>query len=197
MRAVLADYGVGNLHSLAKSLVAAGADVVIEADPANALSGDLLVLPGVGAFAPAALWIGSKRHSICDALQSGHPCLAICLGMQLLFETSEEAPGDGLGVISGHVRRLTTRRIPHMGWNALEDVRDPLIQTAALSMAYYAHSFTCVPATQEVVYAWSAHEHERLPAVVRVARTLGVQFHPEKSGSHGQALVAAFVQEIE
>ncbi|MGH7710115.1 MAG: imidazole glycerol phosphate synthase subunit HisH [Gemmatimonadaceae bacterium] len=196
MKAVILDYGTGNLHSIAKALRHSGADVVLESDSGRALRGDVLVLPGVGAFTTAAERLGGARASIATALRDGHPCLAICLGMQLLLDRSEEGPGAGLGVIAGAAQRLTTSKVPHMGWNTLDDVSEPLCATAALNTVYYANSFICRPTTADVIRAWTTHEHERLPAIVRFANTVGVQFHPEKSSRPGLGFIAAFLREV-
>lgn len=195
MNAVIADYGTGNLHSLIKALGAAGAHVAVEEDARRFLRGDVLVLPGVGAFPSAAARLGAARTWLREALWAGHPCLGICLGMQLLFERSEEGPGEGLAVFAGDVRRLTSHTVPHMGWNSVDDVSDSLIAGAFLKTAYFANSFTCHPTLPEAVVAWSTHETERLPAAVRSGRTLGVQFHPEKSSRPGLELIAAFLRE--
>ena len=115
MRVTIFDYGAGNLHSLAKALASPGVTVRVEADTSAAAEADLLVLPGVGAFGAAAGAVAGLR----DAVAGGLPTIGICLGMQLLFESSDEGAGRGLGVIRGRVRRLRARRVPHMGWNAL------------------------------------------------------------------------------
>jgi glutamine amidotransferase len=120
MRVALCDYGTGNLHSLTKALQAHGATVRIDDDPARLLEADAMVLPGVGAFGAAATRLAPGRAAILSALEDGFPCLGICLGMQLLFERSEESPGEGLGFISGRVRRLRAERVPQMGWNTVE-----------------------------------------------------------------------------
>jgi glutamine amidotransferase len=120
MRLAVFDYGAGNLHSLGKALCAPGIDVSIETDPAALLSADCIVLPGVGAFGTAASRLAPARAALATALGAGLPCLGICLGMQLLFDSSDESPGVlGLGVISGRVTRLRASRVPHMGWNAV------------------------------------------------------------------------------
>lgn len=196
MKAIVVDYGAGNLYSIAQALRASGADVVLESDPRRALVGDVLVLPGVGAFTTASERIADARAEIAAALLAGHPCLAVCLGMQLLLERSEEGPGDGLGVIAGDVRRLTTSKVPHMGWNELEGVREPLVTTAALSTAYFANSFVCRPLSDTTVLGWTMHESQRLPAVVRFANTIGVQFHPEKSAQPGRRFIAGFLRGV-
>jgi glutamine amidotransferase len=197
MRATILDYGAGNLHSLAKALAGAGAEVAIETDPRRALATDVLLLPGVGSFSTAAACLAPVLAEMRAALAAGLPCLGICLGMQLLFERSEEGPGAGLAVLAGEVTRLRARRVPQMGWNALEDARDPLFVRAPLPLAYYAHSFACRPADPGSVIAESSHEGDRFAAAVRRGRTVGVQFHPEKSSRAGVEFVAAFLAEAE
>ena len=195
MMTTIFDYGAGNLHSLAKALASAGARVSIEPDPARALETDLLVLPGVGAFAAAAERIAPARESMRLALASGLPCLGVCLGMQLLFDASEEGPGLGLGLIPGRVSRIRARRIPQIGWNSIEDADDPLFDRAPLAIAYFANGYACRPADDACVIARCTHESDRFPAAVRCGRVLGVQFHPEKSSRAGLAFVGAWVQE--
>jgi imidazole glycerol-phosphate synthase subunit HisH len=196
VKAVVLDYGAGNLHSIVKSLRHAGAETHVETDATRLLDGDVLVLPGVGAFPAAAERLEPERAQIRAALRDGHPCLAICLGMQLLFESSAEGPGQGLGLVRGSVERLTSNTVPHMGWNTLEDVRDPVLHSAGLETAYFANSYTCRAVEPGVVSAWASHESARMPAALRVARTMGVQFHPEKSSRPGQAMIAAFLREV-
>jgi imidazole glycerol-phosphate synthase subunit HisH len=196
MKAIVMDYGAGNLHSIAQALQASGADVVLETEPRAALRGDVLVLPGVGAFTTAAERLVSARAEIAKAVRDGHPCLGICLGMQLLFDRSAEGPGDGLGVIAGDVQRLTSNKVPHMGWNSLDDVTEPLVTSAELLTAYFANSFVCRPTCNDVVRAWTSHETLRFPAVIRVANAVGVQFHPEKSAQSGRRFIANFLREV-
>ncbi len=192
---MLMDYGVGNLHSLEKALVAAGADVEVTDDPLEALRGTALVLPGVGAFEPAAEVIARERGALRHAIQGGYPTLGICLGMQLLFDESEEGPGMGLGVFTGRVTRMRSARIPQIGWNAV-DGEDPLLATSGLCETYYANSFACRPAEPAVVRAWSTHDGDRFPALVRQGKAIGVQFHPEKSSAPGVAFLRAWVEEV-
>lgn len=193
MRVALLDYGAGNLHSVAKALAVPGATVRVENDPAAAVRADVLVLPGVGAFGSASTQLAPGREALRDALAGGLPCLAICLGMQLLFDESEEGAGPGIGFFPGRVRRLRARRVPQLGWNTVEDVRDERLAGAGLPYGYYANSFVCEPEDASVVVAWTAYEGDRFPAAVRRGGTLGVQFHPEKSGRSGVALVHAFL----
>jgi len=121
----LFDYGAGNLHSLAKALETAGARVRVEPDPLRALDADALVLPGVGAFGAAAARLAPAADEVRRALEDGLPCLGVCLGMQLLFEESDEGAGRGIGILAGRVRRLRAQRVPHMGWNGVYPTPGP------------------------------------------------------------------------
>ena len=167
----------------------------IEVDPVAAVDTDVLVLPGVGAFAHAAARMAPGLDAMRHAITGGLPTLGICLGMQLLFDESEEGAGEGLGVIPGRVTRLRATRVPQIGWNQLDGASDSLFRNAALDVAYYANGFVCRPREEECVIAWSTHERDRFPAAVRRERTVGVQFHPEKSSAEGVAFVRGFVKE--
>ena len=195
MRVTLFDYGAGNLHSLAKAIAtAAGVEVRVQTDPIQALDTDVLILPGVGAFGAAAARLEPGREQMRKALEEGLPCLGICLGMQLLFEASDEGEGRGLGVFKGRVTRLKARQVPHIGWNAVE--QDTALRAARLDTVYYAHSFVCRAEEPGVVVGWTTHEEDRFPASVRRGKVLGVQFHPEKSSTAGVRFVQSFLQEV-
>jgi glutamine amidotransferase len=196
MRVTIFDYGAGNLHSLAKAIERGGVDVHVETDPVRAVvDTDALVLPGVGAFGAAAERLAPGRAAMRDAVARGLPAIGICLGMQLLFDASDEGQGAGLGLIPGRVTRLRAERVPQIGWNTVEDSHDPLFDAAPLPIAYYANSFVCRPEDPSSVIAWSEHEEDRFPAAVRAGTAVGVQFHPEKSSSGGVRLLHAFLDE--
>ncbi len=196
MKVTIFDYGAGNLHSLAKALEGSSVQVRVETDPVRAVETDVLVLPGVGAFGSAAERLASGRDTMRAAILAGLPTIGICLGMQLLFDDSEEGGGSGLGVVPGTVTRLRAVRVPQIGWNRVETVAsDPLFAESRLRMAYYANSYVCRANDPGVVSAWSEHEGDRFAAAVRMGRTVGVQFHPEKSSTDGVRLLRAFLDD--
>jgi imidazole glycerol-phosphate synthase subunit HisH len=196
MKATIFDYGAGNIHSLAKALESCSVDVDVEPDPGRAVETDVLVLPGVGAFGPAARRLAPGREGMLRALRDGLPCLGICLGMQLLFDTSDEAaPNErGLGIVAGRVTRIRARRVPQIGWNSLEPVGETVLGEVPLPYAYYANSYVCRPDDESVVEAWSVHEDDRFPAVIRQGNIVGVQFHPEKSSTPGVRFLRAVLE---
>ncbi len=189
------DYGAGNLHSLVKALEAGGATVQLEHDPVALGDARAIVLPGVGAFAPAAERLFAGLEVVRAAAQRDTPILGICLGLQLMAEGSDEGDGLGLGLFGGRVERLRATRVPQIGWNTLDEPREPLLAAAMLDVAYYANSYVVRPTRVQDVMAWSSHEGDRFPAVMRAGRSVGVQFHPEKSSRAGLAFVRAWVEE--
>ena len=196
MRIGLFDYGAGNLHSLRKALEAGGANVTLTRDWSEALSRDALVLPGVGSFSAAVRSLGEHRARIRKALESGYPCLGICLGMQLLFDRSEEGRGEGIGFIQGSVRRLQGRIVPQMGWNDVDMGPDPIFGEVHRLVAYYANSFVCAPDDPGTVIATTDYEGDLFPAGVRRKNGWGVQFHPEKSSIPGLKIIHNFLREL-
>lgn len=186
------DYGAGNIHSLAKALDIGGqVEIRLQTDPVAALRTDALVLPGVGAYGNATTRLAGGAEYMRDAIVAGLPTLGICLGMQLLFDESEEGPGAGLGVIPGKVRKLRARRVPQIGWNEVDSMDDSLP-----AIAYFANSYVCQPDNEDCVVAYTTHERDRFPSAVMVANAVGVQFHPEKSSAAGVRFVRAFVQGV-
>ena len=200
MKLSIFDYGAGNLHSLIKSLERPGIKVQVNTDPLLAVQADALVLPGVGAFPAASGALGDRgRTALQTAIRNGLPTLGICLGMQLLFDGSDEGGGAGLGIAGGRVERMHAARVPQIGWNQLEltPERDALLDAAELRIAYFANSFVCRPTSPSMVVAWSTHEQDRFPAMVRIGRCTGVQFHPEKSSAAGVSFVHAWLREVQ
>lgn len=196
MNVALFDYGTGNLHSLSRAIQAAGHNVTIESDPDHVLAADALVLPGVGAFGAAASLLAPAADRIRAAIEEGFPCLGVCLGMQLLFDGSEEGPGMGLGVLPGNVRRLHARRVPHMGWNRVDPIGpDPLFNGTGETLVYYANSYVAEPEDDACVIAYTEYAGRRFVAAVRHKRTWGVQFHPEKSDATGLRIVRNFLRQ--
>ena len=194
MNLALFDYGAGNLHSLGKALEAEGATVTITADWEEALGLDALVLPGVGAFGHAAACLPDDRGPVRAALEGGLPCLGICLGMQLLFDDSEESEGAGIGFVPGRVQKLETSVVPQMGWNDVDTAGDPVFDRIGALVAYYANSYVCVPDREADAIGWSEYEGVRYAAAVRKGRTWGLQFHPEKSSHDGRRILANWVR---
>lgn len=192
------DYGAGNLYSLRKALEASGLSIVVEPDPTRLTDSDLAVLPGVGAFAPAAARLAPAREWLRGAVLSGFPLIGICLGMQLFLETSEEGPGSGLALLEGNVRKLHTVRAPHIGWNTIERVsatRDGVWE-ALPREAYFANSYACDILDRSAVIAESRQDDDVFPVAVRVTNAIGVQFHPEKSSRDGVEFLRAVVREL-
>ena len=185
----LLDYGVGNIHSLAKALERAGAEVRVAGDPGEARC---LVLPGVGAFPKVAEMIEPFRNELRGKLEEGLPTMAICIGMQILYEGSEEGPGEGLAFLPGRVRRLRHRRLPHIGWNTVEHARTgPFADVEAATFFYFVHSFAASPCGEGCVA--TAEYGDRFAAAAVRANVWGVQFHPEKSSDAGRQVVRNFI----
>jgi glutamine amidotransferase len=193
------DYGIGNLHSAQKALVRQGADARLTADPMLIADADAVVLPGVGAFGAcmAALRGSSLEHPVRDAVASGRPFLGICIGMQMLFDDSEEDPdARGLGVIRGTVTRIPAgAKHPQMQWNQV-DVLDPGEEMFAgldgRPWFYFVHSLHGVPADPTVVVA-TCDYGGLVNAAFRAGNVFATQFHPEKSATAGRQLFANFV----
>ncbi len=199
MDIAILDYGTGNLHSLAKALELGGARVRVDRDPVTACAADGLVLPGVGAFADAAAQLRPYREVLRDALGHGLPCLGICLGMQMLLDHSEEGPGSGIGAAGGGVHLLPTSCVPHMGWNSVHAspaADQQLLDGVDGEHFYFANSYFARPTEPATVAAWTEYEEVRLPALLAIGKTFGVQFHPEKSGPAGLRVIANFLRSV-
>ena len=194
----LVDYGAGNLTSVRKALTTLGAAFETPREPAECLNADGLIVPGVGNFAATAALEGPWRDTIAEAVRRGTPLLGICVGMQWLFEGSDEAPGvRGLGVLPGQIQRLDGNaearlKIPHVGWNALE-FQKPARLLAGLdsgAQVYFTHSFAA-PLTSACAAA-TTHANT-FAAAVEQDNVFGVQFHPEKSSDAGLQILRNFL----
>jgi glutamine amidotransferase len=195
----LIDYGAGNLTSVKKALGAINADVFVPASPQEMAHATGVIVPGVGHFGATRAIDGQWTAAILGLLGEGRPLLGICLGMQWLFEGSEEAPdAPGLGVLSGRCYRLrgdaaSAIKIPHVGWNSLAMTRDDSIVDGvpAAAQVYFTHSYVA-PVTGDTV---AQTEHgEAFASIVQRGQVAGVQFHPEKSGDVGLQVLRNFVQ---
>ncbi|HXF82653.1 MAG TPA: imidazole glycerol phosphate synthase subunit HisH [bacterium] len=200
LRVALVDYEAGNLRSIARALAAVGADVTVAAGPRDEIF-DAIVLPGVGAFGAAMRRLDQAGLSgwISAAASADTPLVGICLGMQVLYERSEESPeARGLGVLRGAVRRLPSSvKVPHMGWNRLQPVGSSFLTGVLdpLAHVYFVHSYVVQPADPETVVAVADHGVV-FPAVVACGRVVGLQFHPEKSGPAGLRLLAGLLARL-
>ena len=189
MNVVLADYGAGNLRSVCSAFERIGATTTVTTDPNLVREAPLAVIAGVGnaEAAARALEAGGLAEALCARVAAARPVLGICLGMQLLFEESDEG-GRGLAVLRGQVRRLRARRVPHMGWNTLRRTAPSvLLDGLDGEDVYFAHSFACAPADPLAV-AEVEHDGPVIAAVER-GSLAGVQFHPERSGPVGAQIL--------
>ena len=196
----IVDYGVGNLFSVHKALLAAGAEAEVTSDEMKIRRAEKIVLPGVGAFGDCMKEL--TRSGLIPVLQeridAGVPLLGICVGLQILFEDSEESPGvPGLGIIKGHVRRIEAPglKVPHMGWNALAEERGTDLYEGLTpgSYVYFVHSYHALPEDRAVVTAVTNYGSE-LTASVKQDNVKATQFHPEKSGKTGLRILQNFVE---
>ena len=191
------DYDAGNIKSVENAVRFLGHEVKVTADAGEILSADHIILPGVGAFGDAMqrLRAADLEGTIRQAVEAGKPFLGICLGMQALFEESEEAPGvKGLGVFPGKVVRIpTSLKIPHMGWNQLSlKTASPLLTGSNGQYVYFVHSYCCKPEDRALITSVCDYGTEIVASVGR-GNISGVQFHPEKSSETGLAMLKRFV----
>ena len=197
----IVDYDMGNLHSVCKGLENAGATPKITDSPAEILAADAVLLPGVGSFDPAMQHLRSRdlELPVKDAIASGKPFLGICLGLQILFDGSEEGKEPGLGVIPGMVRRFKSEpglTIPHMGWNQLELAQPDLPlwgNLPANPWVYFVHSYYVDPIDASVKAATVTHGSQNVTAAIGQNNVMAVQFHPEKSSTAGLKMLDNFV----
>ena len=192
MRIGVIDYGMGNLYSVEQAIKRLGAEVVVTNDMAELEAADALVLPGVGAF-PDAMERLTEVGLTDYVRETKKPLLGICLGMQLMFESSEEVrETKGLGIFKGHIEKFQgVSRIPHMGWNDLQFTSGEQQEKA---FVYFVHSFLAVNINQDELVAYADYEGVKVPAVVAKANFTGMQFHPEKSGEFGILLLKQWME---
>lgn len=201
---VVIDYGMGNLRSVSKALEALGADVTVSSRPDEVARADKLILPGVGAFGAAMEELAARKllDPIRRSLADGKPYLGICLGLQLLFETSEENPGvPGLGILPGRVRRFETNghadlKVPHIGWNQVTTGRGGCPLLAGIpegSFFYFVHSYYADPADRSLV-SLETDYGTRFASMVWRGKLFATQFHPEKSQALGLRLLKNFIE---
>jgi len=202
----IVDYGMANLRSVERALAHVGGDPVITGDPAVIARADKVVLPGVGAFCAAMtnLQQSGLHEAVLEAIQAGKPFLGICLGLQMLFETSSEmGRSPGLGVLPGEVVRFfaegtpagaETLKVPHIGWNALTLTRPSRLLHGLEdgAMVYFVHSYFPDPGDSEVMIATSDYGVDFCCAVEK-GNLAATQFHPEKSGAVGQQILRNFL----
>ncbi len=198
------DYGMGNLHSACKGLEKAGAKLKITDSVRELEQADAIVLPGVGAFDPAVQHLRSRKLEapIKKIIASGKPFLGICLGLQILFDGSEEGKEPGLGIISGMVRRFVNEpgiTIPHMGWNQLEITQPQCGLWRGLQggeWVYFVHSYYVDPVDPAIRAATVTHGTQTVTAAIAQNNLMAVQFHPEKSSTAGLQMLANFVTQV-
>lgn len=197
------DYDMGNLHSVCKGLEQAGAIPQVTDSPEVIARADGVVLPGVGSFDPAVRQLRSRDlvAPIHQAIASGKPFLGICLGLQILFDASEEGQEPGLGIIPGTVRRFRSEpglTIPHMGWNQLEFTqKTPLwANIGAQPWVYFVHSYYVDPIDSQVAAATVIHGSQKVTAAIAQDNLMAVQFHPEKSSTTGLQILSNFVAQL-
>jgi glutamine amidotransferase len=197
IRVAVLDYGAANMVSIAKALDAVDAHVVVASTPVEMAGMDALVVPGVGAAGSAMDHL--REHCLLEPIRewvrAGRPFLGICLGFQLLFDSSEEGEAETLGLLAGRTVALQDApTLPHIGWNSVEAVREhPLFQGVANgSYFYFVHTFAPVPADETVVVARTTHGRPFASAVAK-GSLYGVQFHPEKSSEAGLQVLSNFV----
>ena len=198
-RVGVCDYGVGNLRSVERALAVAGAEAVISGDPDVITACDGVVLPGVGAFSVAAqaLQDTGLGDAVRDLARRQRPVLGVCLGHQLLFESSDEGHGgEGLALLPGRVVKLSTKgglKVPHMGWNTITLLRASALLDGIESgtSMYFVHSYAAVPDPRDTVAV--TEYGDTLAAAVAHGSVMGTQFHPEKSGASGLRVYANLV----
>ena len=202
MKIAIIDYGMGNIHSVSKAIELCGAKPIVTNKKSQVISCDKIVLPGVGAFDDAVIELEKLGlvAVIKEQIKNKKPFLGICLGLQLLFETSQEAKSkEGLGILKGQVIKFSAKlgqKVPHMGWNNLEDVSADcslLSGISAKEQVYFCHSYYPDPVDKDIIAATCDYGVKFACVLVR-DNIYGVQFHPEKSQAVGLKIIKNFVE---
>ena len=197
-KAVIFDYGVGNLLSLKTALEKAGLTASIGTSAQELAKADAIALPGVGNFSAAATKLDAVKETLINKVEDGTPLLGICLGLQLFFDESEEGPGNGLSLFKGKTVRLpSTVKVPHMGWNTLNMVKQNELfdGIAEGSYVYFVHSLYPVPVDKTLVCTQTEYGTTFTSAVAS-KNVYGTQFHPEKSGDIGLKILKNFAKVV-
>jgi imidazole glycerol-phosphate synthase subunit HisH len=197
-KAVIFDYGVGNLLSLKTALEKTGLSVTIGTTSPDLVDADAIALPGVGSFTASLEKLDTVKDMLEQKISEGTPILGICLGMQLFFEASEEGPGDGLSLFQGKVVQLPrTVKVPHMGWNTLNIVKpnELLDGIAEGTYVYFVHSLYPNPADKSIVLTRTEYG-TTFTSTIAKGNVYGTQFHPEKSGDIGLKILKNFARAV-
>jgi len=183
------DLGIGNLSNVKKAVNGIITDRAKDIEKA-----DKIILPGVGAFSAVMEKLNPLRSVIIDSINRGKPFLGICLGLQLMFESSEEGKGKGLGIFKGEAVKFKNVRVPHIGWNSIIKVKESKILKGVKNgeYFYFVHSYFVRPEDSEIVVAETEHQGFCFASVVEKDNVFGVQFHPEKSGEAGKRILENF-----
>lgn len=207
-RVAVVDYGIGNILSVRRAFESQGAEIYLVSSPKEILEAQKLVLPGVGAFADGMRELHDRNliNAIQRYCECNRPFLGICLGMQMMLDTSEEfGYYEGLGIIPGKVERIDDtdidgnfQKVPHVGWNQLSCIRNVndtiLNQVPEKAEMYFVHSYTAKPSDKQYCLADTFYGGKRLAAVIQKGNCYGTQFHPEKSGKMGLKIIHNFIQ---
>lgn len=204
MKIAIIDYGMGNLFSVEQAVKRQGCEVIVTAEEAEILQADGIILPGVGAFEDAIKCLEDTglKEVVLKAVQQQKKLLGICLGMQLLFQASEENGAfEGLGIFKGTVRKFNEAkvRVPHMGWNELQFTYTPdwlAIDDIQDRYVYFVHSYYATELAPEQLVAFAEYNGIQVPGIVKKGSVTGMQFHPEKSGQCGKQLLQAWLAEV-
>ncbi|MFH0861877.1 MAG: imidazole glycerol phosphate synthase subunit HisH [Candidatus Altiarchaeota archaeon] len=196
---VCIDYGAGNLRSIVNGFRKVGAKVELTEDPGRLKTADAIVLPGVGSFGDAMEKLITFKPAILEAVEAGTPFIGMCLGEQVIFESSDESPAvEGLGLFEGTCKRFHAKglKVPHMGWNTITKVGDcPILEgTKDGEYFYFVHSYHVVPKERGVIAAETGYG-TAFPSVVADRNVFATQFHPEKSGPQGLRILENFVKQ--